>query len=158
MIKVNGHTAGIKFVGGGGDFSDILLFDNGEWYQTDKMTMEVEKGSISDGKLEFEYIGSGTGICGISTETLNDTANNTIIVYGKNTSQVTLTFQYGQSTVGVNVNDIIGQGTGRLNFQTLSVPADGDFKLVVSAQNVGTFFGAYANGNFTFEISRVLIV
>lgn len=133
------------------------FYQNGVWIHAEDMTMTISDGAVdTDGSLLFSPT---TGIGGISTDDIIDEGSYRYVFFVENVSSATLQVQYGASTPGYDVNDIIGRGVGRQTYAgaTLGVGKRSVYAYDInhSGGNSGVFLGMYPTGN-NWKITKIL--
>lgn len=131
------------------------FFDDGQWLNTDKMSFNTVGGGISGKKLVFTHSAVTQDAIGIATQTKGMSGDYAVLVKIKNTSAQNVNLQYGESTPGYNVTQIVMQGQGRLQYYTDTIPPNTERKYFVKSNANGVFFGVYAYNDFSFEIEQI---
>lgn len=136
-----------------------MLFDDGQWYNTDKIALNTVGGEIVGKKLVFTHTDSTQDALGIATESVGIDKDYAIKVTIKNTGSINISLQYGYSSEGFDVDDIVmqGQGRGQWFADTLAPGTTKGYILKNAGTGTynGIFFGLYNYGEFSFEIETI---
>ena len=140
---------------------EIVLFENGEFKNLDKATLDLTSDyQISDGCIEFGPTSSSVSGFTFATNTVN--SKYIAYVVGENIGSYDFTIQYGISTIGYTVDQVISYGTGRVSYETTNVSSGSPFVISVS-QGVseiaqGVFIGNHSGSDLEYKISKISLI
>lgn len=139
---------------------EIVLFDDGEFKNLDKATLDLTSDyQIEDGCIVF---GPTTTVSGFTFAT--NTVNNKYVAYvvGENIGSYDFTIQYGVSTIGYSVDQVVGSGTGRISYETQSTTAGVPFIASIKQDSANTaqgiFIGNHSGSGLEYKIRKVSLI
>ena len=140
---------------------EIVLFENGQFKNTDKVTLDLTSDyQISDGYIEFGPTSSSVSGFTFATNTLTD--KYLAYIVGENSGSYQFTMQYGVSTIGYTVDQVISSGTGRVSYETINISSGSPFVISVlqgtSDITQGIFMGNHSGNGYEYKISKISLI
>ena len=131
------------------------IFKDGEFYNQDKMTLNLTSYVIEDGKIKF----TGTGTKGVSVNTCSLTTNYLFITKFKCAVDNPYC-QAGRSMIGANVPDIVERGVGRITYTNFQSNSNVDESCITTSLNGQSNEGAFLSvGSYeNTYISEIMIL
>lgn len=144
-------------IGGGGPVNnEIVLFEDGEFKNTDKVSLLLSSNyTIENGRLKF----TTNGTEGFSFDSSTLTGQYTVIIGMQGPDSIT-TFQYGVNDIGTSVAATINQGTNRREYATRSTNTTTMFAICNYFNNpsYGAFFGNHSVGGRIWYIDYIKVI
>ena len=152
-IQINGSKYSIE--GGGGGIPEVgyTIFNKGEFYNQDKITLNLTNYVIENNMIKlYDGVGQINGFA-INDNNLTD---KFVLITTFESSNSSPYGEAGRSSKNSNVHDIIKYGTGRITYNDFTVPINGINSLQTFVQlNEGCFV---TFGDATTYIKEIIAI